>query len=85
MLYALHDVVGLVALEGLSGFSFLFYPFCAYNKEYHHGLPAPCLFFFFSLLFSSVAMLELAGTGMLIECVPLLIECVPLVKMCSIT
>jgi hypothetical protein len=30
-------VVGLIALEGLLGFSFPFYPFYPYNTEYHYG------------------------------------------------
>ena len=30
-------VVGLIALEGLLGFSFPFYPFYPYNNEYHNG------------------------------------------------
>ena len=32
-----YSVVGLIALEGLLGFSFPFYPFYPYNTEYHNG------------------------------------------------
>jgi len=33
-----HHAPGLLALEGLLGFSFPFYPFYPYNKEYDNGI-----------------------------------------------